>query len=378
MKKTDEKPKDNPVVARRKELVDKIIAMMEKDGFFNNPEEWNRLAFAPHNPLSGTIYHGCNRIRLMFEAYQNHYDDPRWATFNQISAAGYKIKKGSHGIPCEKWSFYKEQTVKDENGKPVKDADGKTIKQLVELEHPVCRMFTVFHASQIEGFPELDLPQEVLKSDIFDLSDQLIAVSECPVKEIPQSRAFYSRLNDEIVLPPRQIFKDAESFLKTLIHESAHSTGAEGRLNRQHGNTFGDAAYAKEELIAEIASLFIESDLGVNLRAEHFEDHSDYLKSWLGALKQDYTVFFQAVGEADKAAARIVGNYRRVYQKDIALTDKANTDVQDLSETGISASEKEKSAQSDKKKSELKKERGDKLDGGWKKAPFPSPHRREL
>lgn len=316
---SDSRIANNPVAAKRKDLVEKIISMMETDGFFNNPDEWNRLAFAPHNPLSKTIYHGINRIRLMFAAYQNHYDDPRWATFHQISSAGYKVKKGAHGVTCEKWSFYKEQTVRDANGKPLKGPDGKSLKEIVELEHPVCRFFTVFHASQIEGFPTLNQEKEFQQVELLELADQLIQVSECPVRELPQGRAYYSRTNDEIVLPLRAVFKDEESFLKTLIHESSHSTGAESRLNRPFGTSFGDEAYAKEELIAEISSLFIESDLGINLRSEHFEDHSDYLKSWMGALKKDYTIFFQAVGEAEKAAARIVGNYRKVYQKDAAL-----------------------------------------------------------
>ena len=311
------KEKDNPVVAKRKEIVDKIISMMEQGDFFHNRAEWNRSAFSPQNPFSNAVYKGGNRIRLMLAAYLNQYDDPRWATFKQISDAGYKVKKGAHGISCEKWSFYKEQTVKDEHGKVVKDPSGNPMKEIVELEHPVCRSFTVFHASQIEGLPEMAMETAWEKTDLSTLADQLIAASECPVYERSQGRAYYSVTRDEIILPPRAVFKDEESFVKTMLHEEAHSTGSPTRLNREIGNSFGDEKYAKEELVAELGALFAESDLGIHLQAEHYEDHSDYLKSWIAALKDDYSVFFAAVADAEKAADRIMGNYRRVHQKEL-------------------------------------------------------------
>lgn len=53
------------------------------------------------------------------------------------------MKKGAHGVSCEKWSFFKEQNVTDENGKVVKDLSGNPIKEIVELEHPICRSFTL-------------------------------------------------------------------------------------------------------------------------------------------------------------------------------------------------------------------------------------------
>ena len=303
--------KDSPVVARRKEIVEKIIELMEHGDFFNNKAEWNRSAFSPQNPFSKAVYKGCNRIRLMLAAYLNHYDDPRWATFKQISDAGYKVKKGAHGVSCEKWSFYKEQSVKDENGKVVKDATGNPMKEIVELERPICRSFSLFHASQIEGMPELKMEAAWEKTDLSDIADQLIASSECPIYERNQGRAYYSITRDEIVLPPREVFKDEASFVKTVLHEMGHSTGSENRLHREYGYEFGSEKYAQEELVAELSALFVESDLGLNLQAEHYEDHSDYLKSWISALKNDYSVLFTAVAEAEKATDRIISRYKK-------------------------------------------------------------------
>ncbi len=316
--------KGNPVSEKRKEIVEKIISLMEQGDFFNNRAEWNRAAFSPQNPFSNAVYKGSNRIRLMLTAYLNQYNDPRWATFKQISDAGYKVKKGAHGVTCEKWSFFKEQNVKDENGKVVKDHNGKPMKEVVELVHPVCRTFTVFHASQIEGFPEMKVEAAWEKTDLSKVADQLIAISECPVKEVNQGRAYYSTTKDEIVLPLRAVFKDEASFVKTLGHEMGHSTGAPNRLNRVYGNVFGEEKYAREELVAELSALFLESDLKLSLNAEHFEDHSDYLKSWIAALKDDYSIFFTAVADAEKAADRIVGRYRKTYMQEKNEEKKEN------------------------------------------------------
>lgn len=304
--------KDIPVVARRKEIVAKIIALMEQGDFFNNREEWNKSAFLPQNPFSNVVYKGDNRIRLMLSAYINQYDDPRWATFKQISDAGYKVKKGAHGVSCEKWSFYKECNVKDENGKVVRDPFGNPMKEIVELECPVCRSFTLFHASQIEGLPELEMEAVWEKTDLSEIADQLIASSECPVYERNQGRAYYSITKDEIVLPPRMAFKDEASFVKTVLHEMGHSTGSEKRLYREYGQGFGTEKYAQEELVAELSALFVECDLGLNLQAEHYEDHSDYLKSWISVLKNDYSVFFTAVADAEKASEWIEKRYHNL------------------------------------------------------------------
>lgn len=149
------------------------------------------------------------------------------------------------------------------------------------------------------------------KTDLSDIADRLIASSECPIYERNQRRAYYSITRDEIVLPPRAVFKDEASFVKTVLHEMGYSTGSENRLHREYGYGFGSEKYAQEELVAELSAFFVESDLGLNLQAEHYEDHSDYLKSWIADVKNDYSVFFIAVAEAEKATDRIVGRYRK-------------------------------------------------------------------
>ena len=114
-----------------------------------------------------------------------------------------------------------------------------------------------------------------------DSQNQILSASFCSVGSLLES-----------IVSPREVFKDEESFVKTVLHEIGHNTGHEKRLNREYGKEFGSEKYAQEELVAELSGLFVESDLGLNLQAEHYEDHSDYLKSWISALKNDYPELF--------------------------------------------------------------------------------------
>ena len=294
------------VMQERKTLVDKIISMMKQGDFFHNASEWDRAALRPQNPLSKVWYRGGNRMKLMAVVTERGYRDPRWATAKQLFEKGYHIKAGEHGTICEKWIFEKEKKTKDEHG--------NTVREVVQLDRPQVMYFRVFNGEQVEGFPEyVPSALDENRSPLGDMIDQIISTSECPVIEAAQDRAYYSPSQDRIVLPLRSMFKDEESFAKTAIHEMGHSTGHPDRLNRPLGGMFGSEEYAKEELRAEIGALFTEADLGISLKGEHYEDHSDYLRSWIGALQNDYNEFFRACADAEQIAKRLVGNYTKKY-----------------------------------------------------------------
>ena len=295
------------VMAERKALVDKIISMMKKGDFFHNASEWDRAALRPQNPMSKVWYRGGNRLKLMAVVTERKYRDPRWATAKQLFEKGFRIKAGEHGTICEKWIFEKERKTKDEHG--------NIVKEVVQLDRPQVMYFRVFNGEQVEDFPEyVPSVQDEDKTQLGQMIDRLIDTCECPVIEAAQDRAYYSPSQDKIVLPLRSMFKDEESFAKTLIHEEGHMTGAPSRLNRPLGGIFGSEQYAKEELRAEIGALFTEADLGISLKGEHYEDHSDYLRSWISVLQDDYNEFFRACADAEQISKRLIGNYTKKYE----------------------------------------------------------------
>ena len=312
------------VMQSREALVNKIIQNME-NGYILPREQWNRNAFNPQNPLSQAIYQGGNRFRLMYAAVEHGYEDPRWVTYKQAKEAGLKFKSYDRekGILCEKWIFTKKEIVKEE------DESGKIEKKEKEvlLSRPMVNYFTVYNAQEFLNFPALDLDgRQIEKNRVVELTDKIIAISECPIKEMKQGRAYYSPADDKIILPPREAFINDEAFLGTLLHEMAHSTGHKSRLDRSIINQFGSEDYAREELRAEMAAIFMEGDFQIKYDKEHFNSHTQYLESWIGALKKDKNELFRAISDAQKASERIVGNYEKKYgllQKEKKLGKKA-------------------------------------------------------
>ena len=302
------------VMDSRREIVEKVIRLME-EGYHNNQSAWTIQGIVPYNPESQVTYRGGNRLRLMIAGAEAGYQDSRWMTFRQIQKAGYHLKENQHGILCEKWIF--ETKVK------TKTEDGKEIEEIKELDRPKVSYFYVFNAEQVEGYP--DPPIKEYEPDIMQLGEQLIKSSECPIYEVPQDRAYYNRNADHIVIPARYQFKEAKSFVATVAHEMSHSTGHPNRLNRKFGMRFGDKDYAKEELRAELGALFVETDLGVDPSGEVLEDHSDYLLSWIGALRKDPNELFRACADAEKISERLVNNYQLYVQQEKLIQNEKTT-----------------------------------------------------
>jgi antirestriction protein ArdC len=81
--------------------------------------------------------------------------------------------------------------------------------------------------------------------------------------------AYYDPREDRIQLPERRSFEDSAGYYSTALHELCHWTGHARRLNRNLGQRFGDAAYAAEELIAEIGSAFLCAGCYLEGRLRH-------------------------------------------------------------------------------------------------------------
>jgi antirestriction protein ArdC len=125
----------------------------------------------------------------------------------------------------------------------------------------------------------------------------------CPVNIKEGNRAFYAPGVDEVTVPLKAQFKDGESFYTTLLHEMAHSTGTESRLNREKGGYFGDAKYAREELVAELTSAVCSQSLGISSHIR--EENAKYLKSWLEALNKEPKFILTILSDVNKASQMI-------------------------------------------------------------------------
>lgn len=293
----------------RRELVNELVKRMENGVDMIRPM-WNTEALRPYNPESGYTYRYGNRLRLALSAQMQGFMDPRWMTFKQAQAAGYQVKRGSKGTLLEKWIF--EREVEEVNEK------GEKEKVTKKLDHPIVTYFKVFNAEQISGMPDIPKVQPMKRDEMVETAEIFMRASECTIREKKQDKAYYDPVKDEIVLPDRDYFKNSEAFLSVGLHEMAHSTGHESRLNRPMMNRYGTQDYAREELNAEIASAFIQTDLGINLQEETLDDHAAYIRSWIKILKKDPDALFYACNNAERISDRLMTNYEKQLQKEIS------------------------------------------------------------
>ncbi len=201
-----------------------------------------------------------------------------------------QVRKGQHGSTV----VYADRLTQIGT-----DAKGRE----VEEEIPFLKAYTVFNAEQVEGLPE---PFYVRPADPLPLSERIASADAFVAATRAElhhggNTAYYAPGPDHIQLPPFEAFRDAESYYATLLHELTHWTKHERRLHRDFGRkAFGDAGYAREELVAELGAAFLCADLGI--AAEPREDHAAYLGHWLQVLKDDKRAIFQAAAHAQKAS----------------------------------------------------------------------------
>jgi antirestriction protein ArdC len=281
----------------RQEITDNIIAALEK-GVAPWQKPWQAGAFEmPLNPTSGKPYRGGNALQLMVSGMSRGYEDPRWITYRQAQENDWQVRKGEKGTQIEFWQFPSNQP---EGHEDTRDDTPESFR-----DRYIYRVYTVFNANQIEGIPA-HTPRVSQDWEIIQDAESILQNSGAQISHDQPDRAFYNRLTDTIHLPPRAAFDSAGTYYGTALHEAAHWTGAPGRLNRETLNEsyrFGDVEYAKEELRAELASVFLMAERGI---PHNPDSHAAYLGSWLKTLSDDKHEIFRAARDAHKAADLLI------------------------------------------------------------------------
>ena len=80
--------------------------------------------------------------------------------------------------------------------------------------------------------------------------------------------------------PKRGIIRTSALWALCRHRHKAHATKAPHRLNRDYGlSRFGNTAYSREEIVAELTSCFLGQELGFT--AHTLELNASYLYHWL-------------------------------------------------------------------------------------------------
>lgn len=291
----------------------------------NNSEPWQKGWVAvkggissgyPYNAATGKSYSGVNALYLALLEGKNGYGDCRWVTFNQAKDLGASVRKGEKGSDVFFWSQYDISTKKLFNERTIEGLSDIEQKEYLDKNvRPILKNYTVFNAAQCDNFPKLDTASStteqpsatpgIKNEDV----EKIIQNSAAPVRYDGGANAFYSKFSDDIHLPKIEAFTTMNNYYATALHEIAHSTGHETRLNRDLSGRFGSEKYAIEELRAELTSVFMQTDLGIDLGTAEVANHGAYLKSWLSVVKNDHSVFYKAASDATQATKYIRDNY---------------------------------------------------------------------
>lgn len=316
--KTDYKSSESKALERFTDLMIDRVSTMQAD--WKQPWFSESAISVPRN-LSGRQYNGLNSVMLMLHCQKNNYSLPIFATFDRITGLNYTKKSDGSRTPSVDKDGNKLPLVsinKGEKSFPVMITtytvvDKETREKIPYDEYrqlsqedrekynifPKLNVYQVFNVSQTnlkESRPDLYAKLEEQtkgqhvhqdpEGKVMPAIDAMIKDNGwyCPIKEVHGDDAYYSISRDEIVLPAREQFTDLEAFQTNLLHEAAHSTGSENRLNRLKPTSFGTSEYAAEELKAELTAAFVSANYGMVKGLK--SDSAAYLKSWLNSLHE--------------------------------------------------------------------------------------------
>jgi antirestriction protein ArdC len=212
-------------------------------------------------------------------------------TYKQAAQNSWQVRQGEKGTQIEYWESPQRPT-------PSEKAEGAPREKNPAAIH---RVYTVFNAKQIEGI-EPYRPKEHPEWEVVKSGEQILRNSAAKILHDRHDEAFYDRGRDQIHLPDRSAFPSPADYYGTALHELAHWSGHEARLNRQtlaNSYRFGDTNYAKEELRAELTSVFLAAERGI---PHDTARHAAYVNSWIQTLKDDKHEIFRAARDAHKAA----------------------------------------------------------------------------
>ena len=321
---------------QRKQLVDQVLANLEKGNLF-----WTQgwvAAGAPESAVTGKKYRGINNLYLSLVAMAENYGDNRWATFRQMEEKGWTFKKDEEGHTLGKGKSVSVEyyEMRDKETKRRFDRsvlDGMTFDEQREYMDKnvywLRKFYRVFNCSLMDGVPAKEMPT-IDVNDRIEKAEAILDYWNANESKIVYggSQAFYRPSTDAVHLPEREKFKSTQSFYDTAFHEIGHSTGHQSRLNRDLSGGFGSQSYAMEELRAEIASIFMAQDLGIEPSEDRLQNNAAYIQSWKDEIKENPNALFTAIADADKIA-RYVSSKEQAYRqtKDVeyyAIVEETN------------------------------------------------------
>ena len=333
--------------------INKIVELLEK-----NPEAWQKTwehigTSRPYNPITKSYYKGVNMFTLGLVATDYCIKDNRWCTFDQAKHAGHPVSKGetskaivvyhqiNHTVSIRdnKYEFknkpeqevcrliveaviknYPEHTnatmlMYEDNVKLfslsksssellVADLKNKLKLDITQDITTIARYAPVFNYSQLENAPAIEISPGY-KWNPCERAEQIIKSSNIPIYHDQINRNYYRAGVHDIHLTIKSSFKTPEAYYATALHELSHAKINDGTLKLSFDPSQYNASHiarAREELRAELSSIFICADIGLNYNVQN---HTAYLHSWLKIFKEHKSELWTAVSESNRISDAI-------------------------------------------------------------------------
>ena len=275
-------------------ITQEIIARLEA-GTKPWIKPWRGVPVSRPLRACGTPYRGMNVFWLWMVADMCGYASPFWMTYRQALKLGAQVRKGEKSTIAIFYKSYTKEVASAESGETSEEA------------RRVLKAYPVFNADQVEGLPARFHPAATLElvepeGREQDL-DAFFAAIPAELRHLGD-QAYYEPLADRVTMPPAHLFTGFDHYYATLAHELSHWTGHASRLDRNLRNRFGTAAYAAEELVAELSSAMLGAELG--LPVAHLDNHASYVEHWLKLLKEDDRAILTAAARAEEASSLLL------------------------------------------------------------------------
>jgi antirestriction protein ArdC len=115
---------------------------------------------------------------------------------------------------------------------------------------------------------------------------------------------YYSLTHDMLELPNMNDFASSEDYYRLVFHELIHSTSEEHRLNREGYNNSTEYDISRENLIAEVGSLFLATEAGFEKERE--KSSLDRVNKWSEWIRGNKSAVVNAVFKAETAVNYIL------------------------------------------------------------------------
>jgi antirestriction protein ArdC len=287
------------------QITGKMIADLKAGtSIFQRPNNSLNSAL-PFNIESGHRYAGPSALILLMQKR----DDPRWGTSNQANRNHTAVVKGATGTLIQFMSNYEYQKMVDEHGEPVLKENGKQRTERIKLEEPKQVDAWLFNGEQMRNIQKWEKEPDILSPAE---RAQVILDNSKAVIENGGDDMFYDRQLDAIIIPEMEQFASPEQYYAEALHQLAHWTAAEDRLNRPLAGEAGEFVMIREELRTNLASLLLSKELNLPYELNY---HEGFINSWAQVMKDEPSELFKAASDAQKIVDHILGFEQQIEEK---------------------------------------------------------------